>query len=245
MPDLRQEYDAWHASVIGAALDTPWHRMVRSALDMRRDLAGRRVLEIACGRGDFATWCATSPMPPALLVAADFSGVAVRIARDGLAARARTAFFQADVQAIGLASEAFDTVICCETLEHLHEPRAALAEHARVLRPGGRLFLTTPNYLGPMGAYRGYLRLRGRRYSEEGQPVNRFLIAPCLRHWVRRAGLRIVDSDGMGHYLPWPRRAPILVQERAPCLSLFGLHSLIVAVRPDATGPVVRKIEPM
>ena len=230
MADSRSRYDAWHESVgRSAALDTPWHRMVQGALDPGRDVAGRRVLEIACGRGDFAAWCSRLPSPPSLLVAADFSSSAVRIARG--AAEARTVFVQADAEGIGMRSQSFDTVICCETLEHLRDPRAALAELARVLRPGGRLFLTTPNYLGPMGAYRGYLRLTGRRYSEEGQPVNRFLVAPRLRRWVRRAGLRIVGRDAIGHYLPWPRRAPILLRERAPWLELFGLHSLTVAVR--------------
>ena len=238
VPDDRTSYDAWHTKVSDSvALDTPWHRMVQGAIDVRRDFAGRRVLEIACGRGEFATWCAALPIPPRLLVAADFSSVAVRLARQAMTPGTRAAFFQADAEAIGLASGAFDTVICCETLEHLHDPRAALSELARVLRPGGRLFLTTPNYLGPMGAYRGFLRLTGRRYSEEGQPVNRFLVAPRLRGWVRRAGLEIVGRDAMGHYLPWPRRAPILVQERSRWLAPFGLHALTVAVRPPSGPP--------
>jgi ubiquinone/menaquinone biosynthesis C-methylase UbiE len=234
MSDERLTYDAWHTAVSGsAALDTPWHRMVQEWINVGRDLAGKRVLEIACGRGDFATWCAGLPSPPALLVAADFSGVAVRLARGVVKARSRVAFFEGDAQAIGVASGSFDTVICCETLEHLHQPRAALAELARVLRPGGHLFLTTPNYLGPMGAYRGYLRLTGRRFSEEGQPINRFLLAPWLRRWVRRAGLQIVSCDGTGHYLPWPRRAPILVGTRVRGLATFGLHSLTVALKAN------------
>ena len=232
MADVRRHYDVWHASVGGSpALDTPWHRLVQDAVEVDRDLAGRRVLEIACGRGDLAAWCAALPVPPALLVAADYSGVALRFAKQTLNGERRVAFCQADAQAIGIASAAFDTVICCETLEHLVDPRVAVAELTRVLRPGGRLFLTAPNYLGPMGAYRGYLRLRGRRFSEEGQPINRFLLAPRLRRWVRRAGLDIVRSDATGHYLPWPRRPPILVTERAPGLAVFGLHSLTVAVR--------------
>jgi hypothetical protein len=84
-----------------------------------------------------------------------------------------------------------------------------------------------------MGAYRGYLRLTGRRFSEEGQPINRFLLAPWLRRWVRRAGLQIVSCDGTGHYLPWPRRAPILVGTRVRGLATFGLHSLTVALKAN------------
>jgi ubiquinone/menaquinone biosynthesis C-methylase UbiE len=233
MVDLRVQYDSWHAAVHGApALDTPWHRLVLDAIDVDRDVAGRRVLEIACGRGDLAAWCTALPFAPALYAAADFSGTAVRLARGAVGAHGHAAFFQADAQTLGVRSGAFDTVVCCETVEHLPDPQIAVAELARVLRPGGRLFLTAPNYLGPMGAYRGYLRLTGRRYSEEGQPINRFLVAPRLRHWVRRAGLRIVLAEATGHYLPWPGRAPIRVAERVPLFTPFGLHSLTVAVRP-------------
>ena len=73
----RDVYDAWHERVSGAAaLDTPWHRLVQDVIDVPRDLDGRRVLEIACGRGDFAEWCA-SHSAPSCLVAADFSMSAV------------------------------------------------------------------------------------------------------------------------------------------------------------------------
>lgn len=39
----------------------------------------------------------------------------------------------------------FDVVTLIETLEHVPEPRTFLADAARLLRPGGLLFLTTPN----------------------------------------------------------------------------------------------------
>lgn len=238
MGDPRAAYDAWHAHVSGAdALDTPWHRSVQQALDPQVDLHGRRVLEIACGRGEFAAWCALHGRP-SLFIAADFSMSAVRLARTRVTHDAPLAgplrFIQADAQAIALPSSSIDTVICCETIEHVPDPRAAVRELARVLRPGGRLFLTTPNYLGPMGAYRGYLRLTGRRYTEEGQPINHFLIAAIVRRWVRRAGLRILRADSTGHYLLLPRRQPVLLIERTRLLSPFGLHALTIAEKPLA-----------
>jgi len=41
--------------------------------------------------------------------------------------------------------EAFDTVIAMEVIEHIENHRKAIAEMARVLRPGGRAILTFPN----------------------------------------------------------------------------------------------------
>jgi SAM-dependent methyltransferase len=130
------------------------------------------------------------------------------------------------------ADASFDTVVSCETVEHVPDPRRALGELARVLKPGGRLLLTTPNYLGMMGLYRGYMRLTGRRYTEEGQPINNFLLLPRTLAWVKRTGLRVCVVDGVGHYLPFPRRPPIelpVFNNPRRLQRWFGLHSLIVA----------------
>ena len=48
-----------------------------------------------------------------------------------------------DAQALGLASESFDVVLCTEVLEHLPEPQRAIDEMFRVLKPDGTLLLTT------------------------------------------------------------------------------------------------------
>ena len=48
-----------------------------------------------------------------------------------------------DAQALSLADEVFDVVLCTEVLEHLPEPQRAIDEMYRVLKPGGRLLLTT------------------------------------------------------------------------------------------------------
>jgi len=41
-------------------------------------------------------------------------------------------------------SASYDTVLCSEVLEHVSDPQAAVAEIARVLRPGGTLILSVP-----------------------------------------------------------------------------------------------------
>jgi SAM-dependent methyltransferase len=50
-----------------------------------------------------------------------------------------------DVSALPFADETFSALIAAELLEHLESPDAVLPEFARVLQPGGRLLITTPN----------------------------------------------------------------------------------------------------
>jgi len=51
---------------------------------------------------------------------------------------------QVDLQAIGFPDNSFDTVIVHNVLEHVPDDDKAIAELARVLRPGGRAILSVP-----------------------------------------------------------------------------------------------------
>lgn len=50
----------------------------------------------------------------------------------------------ADAHRLPFADAGWDAVVCSEILEHVHDPRRVLAEVARVLRPGGRLYACSP-----------------------------------------------------------------------------------------------------
>lgn len=50
----------------------------------------------------------------------------------------------ADLHAIPFAGETADLVLNLQVLEHVADPRSVVAEFYRVLKPGGRLFLTAP-----------------------------------------------------------------------------------------------------
>lgn len=49
-----------------------------------------------------------------------------------------------DIEEMSFAAESFDAVLCIEVLEHVANPFAAARELVRVLRPNGRLLVTTP-----------------------------------------------------------------------------------------------------
>lgn len=234
--EASESYDAWHRTQGVDGGDAPWHRLLKPILT---DLGGRRVLEIGCGGGGFTAWLAELPgeRRPVEVVASDFSSVAVRTAEELGRSRGlkNVRYTLGDVTDLAWPDETFDAVISCETIEHVRRPEIAVRELARVLRSGGRMYLTCPNYLNLTGLYRLYLPLTGRRFSEGGQPIAKFLLLPRVRRWVKRAGLRIERTMGAGHYVPFPGRAPIRVLW-ADRLGFGGhyaaLHTAIVARKP-------------
>jgi SAM-dependent methyltransferase len=50
----------------------------------------------------------------------------------------------ADVSALPMADNSYDIVLSTQVLEHVMDPQKVVSEMARVLKPGGYLFLTTP-----------------------------------------------------------------------------------------------------
>ena len=236
LTEIARAYDAIHGRRADAPVaDDPWHLWVQGALDRARDLDGKRVLEAGCGRGALTHWL-SSQAAKATVVGTDVSTAALRraavVPHEGTATP--VGWPASDVAQLPFADGAFDTVICCETIEHVLDPAAAVRELARVVAPGGRLWITAPSYLNPTGLYRGYLRLRGRRYDEGGQPVANFTMLPQTIGWVRASGLTVERVDGVGHYLPFPGRAPVRfaaldARVLRPLCKWTALHCAIIA----------------
>ena len=67
-----------------------------------------------------------------------------RAALERRGAAAENPVFVGDVQRLDLPDASFDAAVCAEVLEHVDDDAAALAELARVLRPGGLLVVTVP-----------------------------------------------------------------------------------------------------
>ena len=103
--------------------------------------AGSRVLEVGCGVGAQTVHLVTAS-PGARIVAVDVADDSLAQARAKVAAHApgaAVAWHRADLFNLPFADAAFDHLFVCFVLEHLPDPRRALARLRRVLRPGGTI----------------------------------------------------------------------------------------------------------
>lgn len=105
--------------------------------------AGSRVLEVGCGVGA-QTVHLVAAGPGVHIVAVDVSAGSLAQARARVAladpgAERRVGWCRADLHDLPFAAESFDHLFVCFVLEHLPDPRGALAGLRRVLRPGGTI----------------------------------------------------------------------------------------------------------
>jgi O-antigen biosynthesis protein len=140
------------------------------------------VLDLGAGDGRLSACLQT-----ARLTLADVSGVALKRARERLP-EARVVELEPDAP-LPLPDSSFDVVLCAETLEHVRDVQLLLSEARRVLRPGGRLALTTPAH-GRTTA----LRLLLRGFEREFDPLSphlRFFTAKSLRGLLDGMGFEV------------------------------------------------------
>ncbi len=110
-----------------------FHRALAERLVAEGGLAGRQVLEVGCGEGEFLR----------LLRAA---GVAAGVGYDPMLRRAGEDGLTLVAEAFraGAVAPDFDAVCCKMTLEHIAAPRAFVSALGSALGAGGRLFLMVP-----------------------------------------------------------------------------------------------------
>lgn len=160
-------------------------------------LRDRQVLDVGCGGGLFSEALARAG---AQVTAIDLAPELVKVARlHTLESGVKVDYQVKAVEA--LAEErpgTFDAVACMEMLEHVPDPAAIVAACATLLRPGGRLFLSTLNRtpaafaMAIVGAeyVAGLLPKGTHRYADFIRPSE-------LAAWLRAAGLQLEDVSGL------------------------------------------------
>jgi SAM-dependent methyltransferase len=86
------------------------------------------------------------------------------------------------------AHDTFDAIWCCEFLDRIFDPAAALREMHRVLAPGGRLMITVPDH----GPVRNVL-IALFRWDQHFAPTN-----PRIRYFTRSSLVQLARQAGFG-----------------------------------------------
>jgi 2-polyprenyl-6-hydroxyphenyl methylase / 3-demethylubiquinone-9 3-methyltransferase len=154
---------------------------------------GRLVLDAGCGGGLVAKGLAGAG---AVVVGVDRLPACVEVARRAVPAGFRPAV--AELERLPFADASFDAVVAADVLEHVPDLPAAVAELARVLRPGGSFLFDTINRTAWawFTALLGAERLAG--LVPRGTHDWRLFIRPAeLDLLLRRAGLAAVTTAGL------------------------------------------------
>lgn len=197
--DIAPRYDRLNR-LLSLGLDQRWRRGAVRALGLP---AGARVLDLCCGTGDLGLLAASDR--GWRVVGADFAGPMLERARakSAVSSAPLRAVLRADAQRLPFAAASFDGALVAFGLRNVESPPRALAELARVLRPGGALgvleFFRVPN-----PAWRGLFRLyfhglaplaarvagtsRPQAYRYLPNSVDDFVAPPQFRAWMHEAG---------------------------------------------------------
>ncbi len=169
-------------------------------------------------------------------------------------------------QSLPYPSGSFDIVTCIEGLEHLENPFNAIREFYRILKPGGKLFLSLPNYLnierrlkflitGLFSKIPSPKKLGKDRFDNLWMLHLNNLTYPVLKLALEHWGFRIVslerdkEKKRMKWLLPvvwgircycffWPRekREEYQLEETLSATLIMGGNTLILVAEKKARG---------
>ena len=168
---------------------------------------GITVLDFGCGKGHVLGEIRRLN-PHATLLGLDVSEAAVL--------RARERFPEARYNVImeggrfPLADASVDFIFTSEVVEHVYDTENAFRELARVLRPGGKLLLTTP-YHGLIKNLTIVLFGFDRHFDPAGPHV-RFFTKRALFGMLRAHGFRMVQYGFYGRFWPVPHSIYVLME---------------------------------
>jgi ubiquinone/menaquinone biosynthesis C-methylase UbiE len=114
---------------------------VRGRLKEALKVARGKVLDIGCQRGGY---CFHLNHVGLDVVGIDISMGYLKMAKDKVP---DARFAQANAQFLPFKDRSFDTIILSEILEHVIDEKQVISEVKRVLKPGGVVFVTVPNYI--------------------------------------------------------------------------------------------------
>ena len=182
-------------------------RRFREVLAQADLAAGQRVLDMGCGWAYGTHW---ARLLGCRVTGIDLGMDQLRWARRELPDAAALGLAQANARAMPYRDASFDRVVSVVMMEHVFRPDRAgvFGEIARVLKPGGRVSLSTPNLSSPIEA--------AKRLAVALPALRRALPSSCFPE----------ASDDVGSYHPYRYHHPLGVTELCAGLEGAGLRVL-------------------
>lgn len=150
------------------------------------DVRGRRVLDVGCGRGFVADVVRER--------GGEYTGV------DLVAGRGGFPLALADAAHLPFGDAAFDAVLCIDAFEHFPEPEAAACEFRRMLRPGGFVFLSVPNYANVAGIVKWWCERFGFSQPDTWAPFRRWQPQQLEHFTTSRRVRNAFHAAGFTHF---------------------------------------------
>ena len=190
--DVAKKYDRTN-DVLSAGNAVLWRRATVRGV---APLAGERILDVAAGTGTSSMALARSG---AEVIALDFSAGMVA---EGRRKHKKLEFIEGDAQQLPFPDNHFDAVSISFGLRNVKDPKLALAEMYRVLKPGGRVvvcefskppiaifragYYTYLQHVMPLVADR--VSSNPAAYTYLAQSIKEWPAQGELSHWIRGVG---------------------------------------------------------
>lgn len=167
---------------------------------------GHRVLDVACGTGDWLQAVAESGAIPAGI---DISGVALGLCKSALPS---AELHCGPAERLPFKDRQFDFISCLGALEHFLDPQAALNDMRRVAKPDARVLLLVPNadFLpSRLGLYSGTLQSAVKEEARSLPEWQELFESSGLRVRTRWKDLHVLSASWIfrGALYQWPLRA--------------------------------------
>lgn len=180
---------------------------------IKDELPGRRLLDVGCGAGRLAIMAAYGG---AEAVGFDFSASAIAIAELNSRSAGRPVHFEvADIDTFAATAEqSFDLITLVGVLEHVQDPLSTLRDLQRLLKVGGLLVVSCPNFINARGF--SYMTVLSLLHLPMSLADLRQIDYMDMEAWSAETGFTLERVVGAIYRFGWDQKAADDMIKRMP-----------------------------